>query len=129
MLFGAVGCGSGATISVPKPVAHPVDAATAKFADQRGQGTVRVSVVDNRFRPQLLLVSPGTKVIWTNNGSITHNVVPSEDDEFTGVGAGDFGPGQSFSLTFSSVGDYPYYCSLHGTASLKGQWGAVRVVR
>ena len=39
----------------------------------------------------------------------------------------DFDPGDEGAVTFDEVGDFPYYCSLHGTPT-KGMIGGIRVV-
>jgi plastocyanin len=67
-------------------------------------------------------------VLWTNVGRNQHYVQPSEPDAFEGVATDDFAPGQSYSVTFDDPGDYPYYCSIHGTKKGSGQTGVIRVV-
>ena len=105
-----------------------VDGADSKFVDETGSDTVAVAVPDNSFEPPYLEVSPGTKVRWTNDGRNPHNVQPAEPGAFEGVATDDFAPGQSYSVTFDDAGDYPYYCSIHGTKKLSGQSGVIRVV-
>jgi plastocyanin len=127
-LLAVAGCGgddggSGATASKQK-----VDIPDSKFDDQTGKATVDVDVVDNAFEAPYVKVSGGTKVRWTNNGRNQHNVQPAEDGSFQGVDTAAFAPGQSYSAIFDSAGDYPYYCSIHGTKNLNGQSGVVRVV-
>jgi plastocyanin len=125
-LPGIVGCagdskGSGAT-------GTSVDIAASKFKDESGKATVDVNVVDNAFEAPYIIVSTGTKVRWTNDGRNQHNVQPAADGSFKGVDTASFAPGQSYSVTFDSTGDYPYYCSIHGTRNLNGQSGVIRVV-
>ena len=57
----------------------------------------------------------GDTIIWKNADSAAHTVtsgIASEgpDDIFD---SSLFGPGKSFSYTFTETGDYPYYCLLH----------------
>jgi plastocyanin len=75
-----------------------------------------------------VLVTKGTKITWSNDGRNQHNVQPAEPGAFEGVATTDFAPGQVYSTTFDAVGDYPYYCSIHGTKNLSGQSGVIRVV-
>ena len=46
---------------------------------------------------------------------------------FNEISPDDFQPGDEGTITFTVPGDYPYYCSLHGTPT-KGMIGAVRVI-
>lgn len=70
-----------------------------------------IDIVDLCFVSTVLHVEPGTEVTWTNQDSITHDVV--------GVGDawGDPGlsllPGDEISYRFDEDGVYPYACWLH----------------
>jgi plastocyanin len=108
----------GATVNVP----------ASKFSNQSGNRSVDISATDNDFTPVYVIVSAGTKVTWDNNGRNAHNVVPVDKGSFTGVGTSDFGPGQVYTTSFDTPGDYPYYCSIHGTKNMNGMSGVIRVV-
>ena len=95
--------------------------------DWTGRAEVEVSVQDNVFEQREIIVSPGTAVTWTNEGVQPHNVKPSEDGAFEPIGTGELDPGVSQTRVFDEAGDYPYFCSLHGTAT-RGQTGRVIVV-
>ncbi len=89
-----------------------------------------VEVTDNAFTDRVIVVSSGTEVVWVNTGRNIHNVRPAAREpgpgwftEITGE-ALEGGPG---SITFDDAGDFPYYCSFHGTAR-RGQRGQVIVV-
>ena len=69
----------------------------------------------------------GTKVNFVNEGRNRHDLVPATDGAFPGVTQADFGPGRTHVVTFADPGDFPYYCSVHGTMK-HGMNGAVRVV-
>lgn len=99
-----------------------------ELADRTGEPEVDVAVPDNTFEPAYMTIDVGTTVTWTNEGRNDHNVVPVVADAFEGVDAADFGPGAEHSATFDEPGDYPYYCSIHGTKNLNGQAGGIRVV-
>ncbi len=72
------------------------------------------------FTPHSLTVKPGTKVTWTNDDSVPHNVVSTKSIALNTTTTSVFAsttlsPGQSFSFTFSAKGVYFYECSIHKT--------------
>jgi plastocyanin len=97
-----------------------------KFVDRQGRRSVTIDAVDNSFEPEYVAVSAGTKITFTNSGRNRHDVI-AVDHGFTDVEPANFTPDDSVTVTFSTPGDYPYYCSLHGTPT-KGMIGGIRVV-
>lgn len=96
---------------------------------QTGAGTVvEVIAVDNTFKPEVIEIEPGTEVVWVNRGRNNHDVVPTNasDDKDWGIALGDFTPGESYSRVFTEPGEYPYYCTAHGTQT-RGMVGKVVV--
>lgn len=83
--------------------------------------THQVTITDNVFTPQTLTVAPGDTVVWTNAGS--DHTVTANDDSFHEI----LEFGQTFELTFDTVGRYPYYCQLHGSPG-SDMFGAIRVL-
>jgi plastocyanin len=85
-----------------------------------GAGTsVRVSSIDNSFRPEVLEIAAGTEVVFTNDGRNDHDVIQSglpDGAPDWGVVAADFAPRDEYRVVFEVPGSYPYYCSIHGTA-------------
>ncbi|KAA9396483.1 plastocyanin [Haloarcula sp. CBA1130] len=84
------------------------------------------------FEPQELTVSAGGTVVWETTGSVAHSVTAYKDDlpdgaayfasgDFGGESAaresypaeGSVGPGETFSHTFETVGEHPYFCIPH----------------
>jgi plastocyanin len=62
--------------------------------------------------PESITVKKGTTVTWTNEDSAKHDVVPEmETDEFKASKL--FGKGETYSVTFNTVGSFSYYCSPH----------------
>jgi plastocyanin len=60
-----------------------------------------------RFDPEVIEVSAGATVTWTNNDNFTHTVqVEGQPDHK--VGRGD-----SVSIKFDKPGTYDYVCTLH----------------
>lgn len=137
LLLVLVGCGGGSKEASPSTASPGKSGPTTtlfnipddKFVDLAGEATVEINVVDNTFEPSFLQVSPGTRLILTNNGRNEHNVTPVAADSFEKVPTDDFAPGKKASITApSSPGDLAFYCSIHGTKKLNGQSGVVRVV-
>lgn len=98
-----------------------------EFVDLTGQAEVTIDVRDNVFDPERVLVSPGTEVRWENRGRTPHNVIASEEGAFEDVPVDELQPGDEATRVFDEPGSYPYFCSLHGTAT-RGQIGELRVV-
>jgi plastocyanin len=109
------------------PADDVVDLSDKEFEDLTGQSEVAVTARDNTFAPGYIEISVGTTVTFTNRGRNQHNVLPANEGAFEPIEVEDLEPGTSASLTFDEPGDYPYYCSLHGTKT-KGMVGAIRVV-
>ena len=91
-------------------------------------GTVRVSALDNIYRPEALKVVSDTEVVWSNDGRNDHNVIPNESSDKFGVETADFAPGDEYSATFPTPGAYRYFCSLHATATAGSMRGTIVVV-
>ncbi|MEA2980710.1 MAG: hypothetical protein QOF91_288 [Alphaproteobacteria bacterium] len=93
------------------PVAFAMGAALAcvlaPLAAQTAGGAV---VIDNFvFTPKRMTVKAGTTVTWTNHDDIPHTVA-AKDRRFKSKA---MDTDESFSFTFSTPGEYPYFCSLH----------------
>ena len=68
----------------------------------------KVSIDNFTFAPAQLTVKVGTTVTWTNHDDIPHTVVSAGKFRSKTLDTDD-----SFSFTFTAVGDYKYFCSLH----------------
>jgi plastocyanin len=62
-------------------------------------------------------VRVGDTVTWENRGSQFHNVA----DDGGAFRSGSLRPGQSFSVTFTKAGEYPYTCTLHVAEEMFGK--------
>lgn len=70
---------------------------------------VHVTILNFKFTPASLVVSPGTHIIWTNQDSDPHTV-----DSTKNVWSSEaLDTGNHFTRTFSKAGTFPYYCSIH----------------
>jgi plastocyanin len=66
-------------------------------------------MIDNfTFEPTQLTVKVGTTVTWKNRDDIPHTVVSAGKFRSKAMDTDD-----SYSFTFTTAGDYPYFCSLH----------------
>jgi plastocyanin len=78
-------------------------------------------VIDNFvFGPERLTIKAGTTVTWTNRDDIPHTVV-AKNRLFKSAA---MDTDDAFSFTFSTPGEYVYFCSLHphmtGTIVVEG---------
>jgi amicyanin len=81
-------------------------------SDQVLSGTVEMNIADFKYTMSDIKVKKGTIVKWTNQDSMKHDVTPnSESDDF--MASDLLGKGQSYSVTFNTVGSYSYFCSPH----------------
>lgn len=87
---------------------------------------VEVQSLDNQFRDQEVTVAAGTQVRWVNAGRTDHDVQPVDLGAVWGIGQASFPPGAEYSFVFSEPGEYPHYCSLHGTETV-GMIGTIIV--
>ena len=74
------------------------------------------------FDPPTVTIQAGDTVKWVNNKMAPHNVV------FEDSSAGDkshsnlsFSPGETYSSTFDTAGEYTYYCEPHRGAGMVGK--------
>ena len=76
-------------------------------AEQAASPNVKI---DNfSFGPATLTVSAGTTVTWTNRDDTPHTVAAKDRTFKSKVMDTD----ESYSFTFSTPGEYAYFCSLH----------------
>jgi len=95
------------------------------IAPSVAQNTVVPVTIDNFvFEPARVTVKAGTTVTWTNRDDIPHTVAAKERLFKSKVMDTD----ESYSFTFSTPGEYTYFCSLHphmtGTIVVEGTAGS-----
>jgi plastocyanin len=87
-------------------------------------GVVPVTIDNFVFEPARLAIKAGTTVTWINRDDIPHTVAAKDRAFKSKVMDTD----ESFSFTFSTPGEYPYFCSLHphmtGTIVVEGTTGS-----
>lgn len=95
--------------------------------DLTGMAVVEIEVGDNVFRTRHFRVDPGTEIVFINTGNNQHNVEAAADGAFTKITDATLDEGPA-SLILDVPGDYPFFCSIHGSAT-RGQTGYVVVGR
>jgi plastocyanin len=83
-------------------VAQDTKVETAKAED------TKVMIDNFTFEPAQLTVKVGTTVTWTNRDDIPHTIVSA--GKFRSKTMDTDG---TFSFTFTTAGEYKYFCSLH----------------
>lgn len=68
-----------------------------------------VAIRNFAFAPQLITVTPGTTVTWTNTDEDPHTVT-ANDKSFR---SSALDTGDKYSFTFTKPGEFTYFCSLH----------------
>jgi plastocyanin len=81
-------------------------AAQAPAAD----GTTKVSVQDNTFKPGTIKVKSGDTVTFTNDGAVAHTVTATDGADFD---SGTLAPGKTFSFVAAGHGKISYVCTIH----------------
>ena len=74
----------------------------------------RISIDNGAFNPASVTVMQSGTVLWINNDNEQVHTVTADNGSFD---SGDLQPGASYSLTFNTVGPYPYHCRYHNKAT------------
>lgn len=86
-------------------------------AAQQKMDAPEVKIDNFSFGPSTLTVAVGTTVTWTNRDDIPHTVVSADDPKVFKSKVLD--TDEKFSFTFTKVGSYPYFCSIHPKMTAK----------
>ncbi|MDP9245850.1 MAG: plastocyanin/azurin family copper-binding protein [Chloroflexota bacterium] len=92
--------------------------------------TAQVQISSFRFQPAELTVPAGTAVTWSNADDILHTVTSGTSVKKDDFGNYDIAPdsringtlsekGQTFSFTFTTAGEYAYFCSRHNNMTAR----------
>ena len=95
--------------------------AVPSMASDRSQGTSAsphaatsakgVKIINFAFQPKTITIAKGTKVTWTNGGSVNHTTTSN-----TGLwDSGALAPGAAFAHVFKKAGTFKYLCTIHPT--------------
>jgi plastocyanin len=73
------------------------------------RGVVYVKIPNDAYQPENLVVSPGTRVVWTNEDSDPHTVT-SDTRAFASP---TIDTGNSYTLIARRIGTFRYHCLIH----------------
>lgn len=130
------GCGSGGqataagstaagSITVPMPSTMPMPTSTSAASKtpatvELHRSVVHVKILNFAFQPSHLIVSPGTRVVWTNEDQDPHTVTTDR----AGFSSQALDTGSSYTLLAKRAGSFPYHCTIHpfmhGTLVVQG---------
>lgn len=84
-----------------------------------GDRVVEVIVSGNlTFEPTTVTITPGTTVRWINAQAMAHTVTPDGHEEWVDTSLGE--AGETFEHTFTTPGEFPYYCQPHVGLGMRG---------
>ncbi len=88
----------------------PILGAMLAFGAVAAQDATNVITIDNfTFSPKELTVAVGTTIKWVNHDDIPHTVVEKKTTFRSKAPDTD----DSYSFTFTSAGEFDYFCGLH----------------
>jgi len=103
----------GGTMQMPSSPAADARAAAAAdrapAAVEMHKKVVDVTISNFAFKPKRVIVSPGTRVVWTNKDSEPHTVT-SDHPAFASQA---LNTGSHFTLVAHKTGTFTYHCQIH----------------
>jgi len=88
----------------------PILGAMLAFGAVAAQDATNVITIDNfTFSPKEMTVAVGTTIKWVNHDDIPHTVVEKK----TTFRSKALDTDDSYSFTFTSAGEFDYFCGLH----------------
>ncbi len=103
-----------------------VDSSTLNnnYADMTKKAYIEIKMAGNRFNPQNVIISRGTRVRWTNEEVTRHTVVsnPFKSQNYVlSLNSGLLSKYNNYEYTFTKTGEFPYHCSLHYSDGMVGR--------
>lgn len=86
------------------------------FTDLRGQSEIIINMRNNSFELQDIIIDAGTTLTWVNNDPVDHyiNTDPHPGHNYyPEQNSRALANGETYTLTLSTPGYYPYHCSAH----------------
>jgi plastocyanin len=74
-------------------------------------GEAPVDIVNFEFKPQKVVVKPGTKVTWTNDDTTIHDI--KDTSSLSTPQSKELAKGDTFAITYAQPGSYSYICGIH----------------
>lgn len=91
------------------------------FSSLQAQTKHIVEMKDNVFVPDSITIHTGDTVEWVDNGTTAHTTTSGTNCTSDGKwDSGNLQPGNHFTFTFSTAGNYPYFCTLHCSLGMVG---------
>jgi plastocyanin/uncharacterized membrane protein YozB (DUF420 family) len=91
----------------------------------QAQNELTVPMANFVFNPKDIIIPVGTTVIWVNQDGAPHTATADDGALFK---SDLLSKGQSFKHSFDQVGEFAYYCELHGSAGGQDMAGKIKVV-
>ncbi|HUB04058.1 MAG TPA: cupredoxin domain-containing protein [Solirubrobacteraceae bacterium] len=101
----AVVAASPAQMTMPMPSTGLTGKATVELH----RAVVQVKISNFAFKPARIVVSPGTKVVWTNEDSDPHTVTTDKP----GFSSQALDTGSHYAEVIRRAGTYTYHCTIH----------------
>lgn len=77
--------------------------------------TWAITIMNFAFSPDMLTIKVGDSVTWTNQDSVTHQIISDSGAELS---SDPLAKNTEYSRTFNVAGTYTYHCAIH--PSMKG---------
>ena len=74
-------------------------------------GEAPVRIINFEFKPQNVVVKPGTKVTWKNDDTHIHDI--KDTSPLATPVSPEMSKGETFSITYGQPGTYSYVCGIH----------------
>ena len=97
------------TTTTTQPATQTPQPAPAQTPQTSTPAPVSVAIKSPSFTPDIVEISKGTTVIWTNDDGVRHTVT-SVSGAFD---SGNIEPGKTYSYTFNQAGPFEYSCVNH----------------
>lgn len=91
----------------------PSTSNTTNTTSTQSVSTNTVKIVEFAFTPEVIKISKGTTVTWTNNGNLIHRIASNS------FNSNNLSSGDTYSFTFNETGTFDYHCAIH--TSMRGQ--------
>ena len=74
-----------------------------------------ITIYNNKFQHDTLVIKYGTTVTWDNWDSYEHSLISPNDPDFR---SGNIPALSTFSYTFKNTGNFKYHCTVHSEAGV-----------
>jgi plastocyanin len=101
--------GSPASAQTPMPMPTATTSSPGPLHLELHQRVVRVKIMNFAFLPARIEVSPGTRLVWTNEDSDAHTVTTDRP----GFSSQALDTGQAYTKVLTKAGTFAYHCTIH----------------